>query len=118
MWYNNIKFLVLLSSLLHFSCFVVPQEIDRIKCQESEGRLCEPTTTRAASVMVDDSLTMICTVQGDLNNLLISRIIKQDDVYVLSIKREDAIFLGVSHEMYDNYVDYVDRLNSQDIDGL
>ena len=119
MWYNKIKFAVWLLLLLSISCYVVPQEIDAMKkCQESEGRLCKSATTRSAYVIADDSLTMICNVQGDLNNLMLGRIIKQDEVYVLSIKREDAIFLGVSNELYDIYVDYVGRLNNRETNGL
>ena len=43
---------------------------------------------------------------------MLSRVIKKDDIYILSIKREDAIFLGVDNETYDRYLDYVERLNS------
>ncbi len=43
---------------------------------------------------------------------MLSRIVKRDDTYILSIKREDAIFLGIPSELYDSYVDYVDKLNN------
>ena len=39
------------------------------------------------------------------------RVIMQDSVFILSIKKEDALFLGVSEEVYENYLDFVDRLN-------
>ena len=43
---------------------------------------------------------------------MLSRIIKKEGIYILSIKREDAIFLGVDNETYDRYLDYIERLNS------
>ena len=47
---------------------------------------------------------MISEIQGDIDNLMLSRVIKKDDLYILSIKREDAIFLGVDNETYDRYL--------------
>ena len=41
-----------------------------------------------------------------------SRIIFKDSVYILAIKRQDAIFLGVSEETYDRYMEYVEKLNN------
>ena len=38
--------------------------------------------------------------------------IKINNTFVLSIKREDAIFLGIPSELYDSYVDYVEKLNN------
>ena len=43
---------------------------------------------------------------------MLSRIVKINNTYVLSLKREDAIFLGIPSELYDSYVDYVDKLNN------
>ena len=31
----------------------------------------------------------------------------------LAIKKEDALFLGVTEDVYDKYLDYVVRLNEQ-----
>ena len=58
-----------------------------------------------------DSLFMMNKIQKDLDHLMMNRIIFKDSVYVLAIRREDAIFLGVSEETYDRYVEYVEGLN-------
>ena len=55
---------------------------------------------------------MMSNIQGGFNNLILSRMIKINNTFVLSIKREDAIFLGIPSELYDSYVDYVEKLNN------
>lgn len=50
---------------------------------------------------------------SDVDNLMMGRVIQQDSIFILAIKREDALFLGVSADIYDKYIDYVDRLNEQ-----
>lgn len=42
---------------------------------------------------------------------LVLLILSYDSLFVLAIKREDALFLGVSEDVYDKYLDYIDRLN-------
>ena len=37
----------------------------------------------------------------------------RDSIYVLSINREAASYLGVSQEVYDNYLDYIEELNTK-----
>lgn len=59
-----------------------------------------------------DSLFGKSIIQSDFDNLMISRIITKDGVYVLSIKKEAASFLGVPDEMYDFYSEYVNSLNA------
>ena len=44
---------------------------------------------------------------------MMNRIIYRDSVYTLSIKRQDAIFLGIPEDTYDKYVDYVNTLNTK-----
>lgn len=44
---------------------------------------------------------------------MMGRVIFKDSVFILSIKKEDANFLGVSEDVYDRYLDYVDKLNEQ-----
>lgn len=61
--------------------------------------------------MQGDSLFMMNKIQKDVDHLMMNRIIFKDSVYVLAIRREDAIFLGVSEETYDRYVEYVEGLN-------
>lgn len=59
-----------------------------------------------------DSLTMLSRQQSDVDNLMMGRVIFKDSVYTLAIKREDAIFLGVSEKTYDRYQEYVEQLNN------
>ena len=42
-----------------------------------------------------------------------SRIVLRDSIYVLSINREAASYLGVSQEVYDKYLDYIEELNTK-----
>lgn len=58
-----------------------------------------------------DTLLSMSRVQSDVNNLMMGRIVVIDSVFVLSLKKEDAQFLGVSEEIYDKYLEYVERLN-------
>lgn len=58
-----------------------------------------------------DTLLSMNRVQSDVNNLMMGRIVVIDSVFVLSLKKEDALFLGVSEEIYDKYLEYVERLN-------
>ena len=58
-----------------------------------------------------DTLLSMSRVQSDVNNLMMGRIVVIDSVFVLSLKEEDALFLGVSEEIYDKYLEYVERLN-------
>lgn len=60
-----------------------------------------------------DSLTMMSRSQSDIDNLMMSRIALRDSTYVLSINHEAANYLGVSDEVYDRYLDYVDNLNTK-----
>ena len=43
---------------------------------------------------------------------MINRVIFKDSVYVLGISRNSAYDIGVSKELYDKYLEYVDELNS------
>lgn len=42
---------------------------------------------------------------------LVLLILSYDSLFVLAIKKEDALFLGVSEEVYYKYLDYIDRMN-------
>lgn len=61
----------------------------------------------------EDSLTMVSRTQSNVDNLMMGRVVRKDSMFVLSIKREDAVFLGVPNEVYDEYLDYVMKLNEQ-----
>ena len=52
-------------------------------------------------------------LQSDVDNLMMGRVIQKQGVFVLALKREDAEFLGISEDVYDKYLDYVDSLNEQ-----
>lgn len=102
--------IILISAL--YSCYSVPASIDIQEIERSTGKDKTFVTTRSIIITREDSLKMISNVQGDIDNLMLSRIIKKEGIYILSIKREDAIFLGVDNETYDRYLDYIERLNS------
>lgn len=60
-----------------------------------------------------DSITMISRSQSDVDNLMMSRIVLRDSIYVLSINRKAASYLGASQEVYDKYLDYIEELNTK-----
>ena len=67
--------------------------------------------TRAEAVQ-EDSLAIMSKLQSDVDYLMMSRVLQKDGVFVLAIKREDALFFGISEAVYDHYVDYVNQLNN------
>ena len=67
--------------------------------------------TRAEAVL-EDSLAVMSKLQSDVDYLMMSRVLQKDGVFVLAIKREDALFFGISEAVYDHYVDYVNQLNN------
>lgn len=67
--------------------------------------------TKSDSGIQEDSLTMMSKIQKDLDHLMMSRIIFKDSTFILGIKRQDAIFLGIPEEMFNSYIEYVARLN-------
>lgn len=101
---------VLILSLLCCSC--VENTIDSQHLEEqNQQRSLRSLMTKSSSVPQEDSLTIMSKLQSDVDNLMMGRVIQKDSLFVLAIKKEDAIFLGVSEEVYDKYLDYVDRLN-------
>lgn len=79
---------------------------------DSSSRTLESLITRSSGYNETDSLTIMSHQQSDLDNFMMGRIIFKDNKYELCLKREDANFFGVSNEMYDEYVAYVERLNA------
>lgn len=69
--------------------------------------------TKSGTVPTEDSLTIISKFQSDVDNLMMGRVIQQNGIFILALKKEDAIFLGISEDVYDHYLDYVERLNEQ-----
>ena len=96
------------------SCVSDPTEVDKnLPDHKTEHESLESLLTRSTAEDPVDSLTMMSRSQSDIDNLMISRIALRDSTYVLSINREAANYLGVSDEVYDRYLDYVDNLNTK-----
>lgn len=100
-------FLVIVNS----SC--IENAIDANHNKENEPFTLESLFTRSAGTEQDDSLTMKHKLQSDVDNLMMNRVLFKDSVYVLAIKRNDAVFLGVPEDVYDWYVEYVAEMNEQ-----
>lgn len=69
--------------------------------------------TKSAGVFPEDTLVIMSKMQSNINTLMMSRVVWNDSMYVLAIKREDAIFLGVSEYIYNKYIEYVEGLNQK-----
>ena len=96
------------------SCVSDPIEEDRnLSDNRSQRESLESILTRSATEEPVDSITMISRSQSDVDNLMMSRIVLRDSIYVLSINREAASYLGVSQEVYDKYLDYIEELNTK-----
>ena len=67
--------------------------------------------TKTSSTFQEDTLTMMSKTQKDVDYLMMNRVIFKDSIFVLSIKRQDAIFLGVPEDVYERYAEYVLKLN-------
>lgn len=77
----------------------------------NSSRTLKSILTKSSSMVQEDTIVKMSKLQSDVDNLMMGRVIMQDSVFILSIKKEDALFLGVSEEVYENYLDFVDRLN-------
>lgn len=67
-------------------------------------------STRSGDIQLD-SLEMLSRLQSDEDLLLLNQIWFKDGRFVLSLTREDAVSLGISDELYEKYVDYVNIAN-------
>ena len=67
--------------------------------------------SKSIPAVQEDSLTMMSNLQKNKTHLMMNRIIFKDSVFVLAIKKQDALFLGIPEEMYERYVEYVANLN-------
>lgn len=79
--------------------------------EESSNRTLESLVTRTSAYDDADSLTIMSRQQADLDNFMMSRVIYKTDKYELCLKQEDAAFFGVSDDLYNEYVLYVEKLN-------
>lgn len=106
---------VLYVLILLFICpSCVENAIDsEYKEEQGQSKNLQSLLTKSAAMPQEDSITIMSKLQSDVDNLMMGRVIQQDSVFVLAIKREAALFLGVSDDVYDRYLDYVARLNEQ-----
>ncbi len=104
---KNLSYLIIVALLS--SC--VENNVDStINTREDENRTLSSLLTKSSSIQ-EDSLTVMSKLQSDTDNLMMNRIIFKDSVFVLALKKEDAVFLGITESTYDIYIDYVNRLN-------
>lgn len=108
----KLNFAILLMLVMCCACINNPldsKQEDHIK----EKNPLRAILTKSGSVSEpEDSLVKMSKLQKDVDHLMMNRIIFKDSIYILAIRRQDAVFLGVSEETYDRYVEYVIKLNS------
>ena len=105
-------FSMLVMLVLCCACISNPLDSGEENQSQAGGSLKSVMTKSGTVYEQEDSLSMMSRHQKDVNHLMMNRIIFRDSSYVLAIRRQDAIFLGVSEETYDRYVEYVAGLNS------
>lgn len=101
---------VFFTSLL--SCVENTLDDKIVVSQPSQGLTLEALTTRGTIPIEEDSLTVRSKQQSDVDHLMMSRIVQKNGQYVLAIKKEDALFLGISEDVYDKYVGVVNEYNT------
>lgn len=99
--------------LAFFCCSCVENTIDSQQDANTHdgARTLRTLLTKSSATHQEDSLKIMSKLQSDVDNLMMGRVFKKDSLYVLAIKKDDALSLGVSEDVYDKYLDYVDRLN-------
>lgn len=108
------RFYLPILAILFLLSACVENAVDSEHADNNGGqRTLRSILTKSSSFHQEDSLTIMSNLQTDVDNLMMGRVIQQDSIFILAIKREDALFLGVSADIYDKYIDYVDRLNEQ-----
>ena len=106
------KFIVFVSALLLFSSCVEEQVAPQQENNETKRHLRSLLKTKSSPLSPADSLKILSVIQSDLDNLMLGRVIMKNGKYILSVKKEDALFLGVSEVVYNKYIEYVDNLNA------
>lgn len=108
------KHIILIVTILCLFCSCVDNSVDsQYVEQHDKPRTLRSLVTKSGHLCQEDSLMVLSKLQSDVDNLMMGRVIQKDGIFVLAIKKDDAMFLGVSEEVYDRYLDYVDRLNAQ-----
>lgn len=98
--------------LMFLLCSCAENQIDSQSVADQDKPMTlRSLVTKSSMMPPEDSLAIISKLQSDMDNLMMGRVIRKDSIFVLAIKKEDALFLGVSEEIYDAYLDYIDRLN-------
>ena len=113
----KIKFTLLCLSVLSFTALFSGCMRDLVDA--SDRQIEKPaqssekfSRTRSMDNVITDSLVIMSQQQSDLDNFMMGRVIFNAAQYELAIKRDDALFFGVSNELYDEYLLYVDKLNA------
>lgn len=104
--------LVIVFSALLISCVENTLDGKIVVKEPSQGLTLESLTTRGTIPIEEDSLTIRSRQQADVDNLMMSRIVQKDGQYILAIKKEDALFLGISEDVYNEYVGVVNEYNT------
>lgn len=104
--------LVIVFSALLISCVENTLDGKIVVKEPSQGLTLESLTTRGTIPIEEDSLTIRSRQQADVDNLMMSRIVQKDGQYILAIKKEDALFLGISEDVYNEYVGVVNEYNA------
>ena len=106
------KLLVIVFTTIFISCVENTLDGKIVVKEPSQGLTLESLTTRGTIPIEEDSLTIRSRQQADVDNLMMSRIVQKDGQYILAIKKEDALFLGISEDVYNEYVGVVNEYNA------
>ena len=106
------KLLVIVFTTIFISCVENTLDGKIVVKEPSQGLTLESLTTRGTIPIEEDSLTIRSRQQADVDNLMMSRIVQKDGQYILAIKKEDALFLGISEDVYNEYVGVVNEYNT------
>ena len=106
------KLLVIVFTTIFISCVENTLDGKIVVKEPSQGLTLESLTTRGTIPIEEDSLTIRSKQQADVDNLMMSRIVQKDGQYILAIKKEDALFLGISEDVYNEYVGVVNEYNA------
>lgn len=103
-----IKGLICLSTAFSIvSCTLTELTPEQI---QNELKNPEKLRTRCPGVPAD-TLEMLSRIQSDKEMMLLNQIWFKDGSFVLGLSRNDAMDLGIPVEMYDRFLNYVNKAN-------
>ena len=102
--------MTLIGLVILYSCISNPLDSKQEDLGNNDSPL-RTLLTKSAPIQQEDSLVIMSRLQKDVNYLMMNRIVFKDSVYVLAIKKHEALFLDVPEDVYDHYVEYVYSLN-------